>query len=136
MSIITSELEIPPDYDLADCAVSGGSLKAYIQALSRITHGKMCLVIRRENRDFPLPARDGMGRSLSQQELETLKEGRTCRFSPVLCAEYFTYLDRDTAHVVLFDTERSIREKLRTAEEWGKGLVMVEDPALRNLLGI
>ena len=134
MSIITSAQQIPKGYSLAECAVSGGNLRSCILDLMKITEGRLCLSIRFYQADFLLPATDGNGQELEQLHLTQLMKGRQSRYSPSLCANYFTYLDGDNLHAVLFDTEKSILEKYKAAEACGVKLVFTEDPAVQQIL--
>lgn len=96
-------------------AISGGSLEGRLKEAAE-TYGpqRLALSLHRTCRDFFLPAPNGQGRPISQEEL-----GRRIRqleprvfFSPDLCARYFTYMSRDTgAHFVLFDDAETLKKK-------------------------
>ena len=51
-------------------------------------------------------------------------------FDRGLCAHYFTYMAGAKAHFVLFDTPRSIREKLSLADRLGVGTVLLPQPEI------
>lgn len=112
------------------CAVSGGTLEDYIKGLS----GTFCLRISPSHMDFPLPCPEGTGRSLSQSELKALYQNQPTHYSPELCMEYFTYMEGDHLHLVLFDTLRSLREKYRLAKRLKVKSICIPDPKLRQQL--
>ena len=98
------------------------------------------LAVEGMGRVFPLPA-GGRGEPLAVDRLE----GMIRRLEPAvffdrgLCAHYFTYMAGPKAHFVLFDTPRSIREKLDLAERLGlRGAVLPgpeAEPHLDELFG-
>lgn len=105
-------------------ALSGGSLRQRLEEAIR-TYGadRLVLSLRRTCEDFFLPAPSGSGRPLPQEELRQRMrrlEPRV-RFSPDLCAHYFTYMSRETgAHFVLFDDGQSLARKRDLA--WSLGI--------------
>ena len=135
MSIITSERQIPEGYSLAECAVSGGDLRRYIQELLKITQGQLCLSIRFHRTDFLLPDKTGIGTKLEEQDLNRILEGKKSRYSPCLVTNYITYPEGDAVHAVLFDTEKSILEKYALAESCGVNLFLAEEQSVQKLLG-
>lgn len=135
MTVCTSVRALPPGYCLAECGVSGGLFTDYLRAVLEAAEGRLCLRLSPIRMEFPLPCPTGQGRALSEAELVRLRGDAPCYFSDALCTEYFTLLRQGAAWTVLFDTERSLREKLRRAEACGVPMALVEDPALRRLLG-
>ena len=98
------------------------------------TGGKLCLRLEPVYMVFQLPCPDGKGQALTLDALRQRYDGQTCHFSEALCTEYFTELRDSRLHAVLFDSPDSLRRKLRTAEDLGVPLVLVEDPKLLKLL--
>lgn len=134
-TVCAAAQEIPPGYFLADCAVSGGCLRDFLRAAMDACGGRLCLRLAPVYMDFPLPCPSGRGQALTARELKARYGGEPCHVSRSLCTEYFTQLREGQAHVVLFDTLQSLREKYRAAAECDVPLVLVEDPALRRQLG-
>ena len=99
-------------------AVSGGSLRGYLEELSRV-FGADALVVehRVSRRKFNMPAHDGNGIQITEQELNTLLSQPDIQpfYSPELCMNYCTYRSKDGDHFVLFDDTRSL-----SAKETGK----------------
>ena len=71
--------------------------------------------------DFSLPARKGIGTTLSKWEFEALlaEKSPSIYFSPDLCAHYFTYQRNGETHFVLFDDAQTLKRKLRLGAEFG-----------------
>ncbi len=134
MTLCCTPGEIPPGYFLADCAVSGGTLSDCLERFLRAAQGKLCLRLAPVYMDFPLPCLCGTGISLTADALSELYRGQSCHFSPALCTEYFSYIQDGQAHVVLFDSLRSLRRKYQTALSRGVPAILVEDPNLRRAL--
>ena len=134
IKICTSMDEIPPGYFLADCAVSGGSLREYLQTALQTAEGRLCIHLRPTYMDFPLPCPDGKGQALNAEELHQRYDGSPCHFSKPLCTEYFTYCREHTAHVVLFDSPESLRAKFQLLQECGIPLALIDDQSLRDAL--
>lgn len=126
----TREYSCPHGRTVYPCAVSGGTLEEYIKSLS----GSFCLRISPTHMDFPIPCPDGKGRNLSQAELNHLYNNQQTYFSTELLTEYFTYMESDQLHLVLFDTLRSLREKYRLAKRLKVKNICIPDPALRQKL--
>ena len=121
---------------LCDCAVSGGSLSAYLRAANTAAGGRLCVVLSPVYMDFALPCPTGIGTALTPEALKKLRGNAPCYFSETLCTEYFTYLADETAHVVLYDSTESLRKKAQAIEAAGISMVLIPDPALRkNLFG-
>ena len=124
--------EIPPGTMLADCAVSGGTLRSYVETLMALSGGKLCVEIRMELMEFTLPCRDG--EPISPERLEALKGRYPVHFSTALSMAYLTYLEGGALHGVLFDTAESLKRKFQTARDLGVPWVLAEDPYVYGLL--
>ena len=91
--------------------------------------GRTALAVEWVREDFPLPAA-GRGDPITQAALEE----QIHRLEPAvffdrgLCAHYYTYMTAGQAHFVLFDTPRSIREKLAVAERLGVAAALLPGP--------
>ena len=133
-TVCSSFQEIPSGYFFADCAISGGNLQNYLRDVLSAADGRLCIRLQPVYTDFPLPCPSGIGTPLTIDELKALYTGAPCFFSEALCTEYFTYLKNGQAHVVLFDSIRSLREKYRTAVACGIPMILIEDPNLREKL--
>ena len=85
--------------------------------------------------EFPLPAR-GRGEPMAQGRLEELlhRLEPAVFFDRGLCAHYFTYMKGPQAHFVLFDTPRSIREKLGLANRLGVAAALLPQPEVEEHL--
>lgn len=134
ITVYAREEEVPQGVFLADCAVSGGSLSAYLHDALRASGEKLCIVLAPVYMDFPLPCPSGVGTALNADALNRLRGDAPCYFSDALCTEYFTYLRDETAHAVLFDTMKSLRAKKQAIEDAGIQMVVVPDGNLRAQL--
>lgn len=134
ITVYSRESELPPGCYLADCAVSGGTLRDYLQKAQEAAGGRLCIRIAPVYMDFSLPCPSGVGRPLTVAELQALHQGSPCYFSQALCTEYFTFLREGQAHVVLFDSLTSLRAKYKAVEAAGISMVLIEDPALQAQL--
>ena len=134
MTVYQSRRDLPAGCFLTECAVSGGTLRAFLRDALRDADGRLCVHIRPVYMDFSLPCPSGTGQPLTARQLQDLHTGQPCHFSEPLCTEYFTYLQEQQLHVVLFDSPDSLRRKFHTAEACGVPMALIEDPALRNLL--
>lgn len=134
ITVYAREEEVPAGVYLADCAVSGGSLISYLEAVKAAAGGKLCVVLSPVYMDFPLPCTTGVGTALSANQLQSLRKNAPCYFSGCLCTEYFTYLRDGTAHAVLFDSQKSLRAKLQAVQSAGITMVLIPDPGLRAAL--
>ena len=122
---------------LISSALSGGSLAGRLRE-AREKFGRVALAVERVAEDFFLPAPQGRGCPLTQEELRALMETRkpSVFFSNELCAHYFTFMSRESgAHFVLFDDAASILKKLRTAQALGVHRAVLSYPQTADLLG-
>lgn len=133
-TVCASLAEVPQGYFTADCAVSGGSLRAGILALLHAAGGRLCLHLAPVYMDFSLPCPGGTGAPLSPEELASLRGELPCHYAEALCMEYFTLVREEKAHVVLFDSHRSLLDKYRLAEELGVPYVLAEGQSLREMI--
>ena len=134
MTVCSSLTSLPPGCFLCDCAVSGGTLDSFLHSARKEAEGLLCVRLAPVYMDFTLPCPGGVGKTLTAAELKALYPGTTCYFSKSLCTEYFTYAKDCQAHVVLFDSLRSLQEKYRRIRAAGIPYVLIEDPALRSKL--
>lgn len=101
-------------------ALTSGTLERRLSSAQSRYGDRLTLAVEWLREDFSLPAM-GRGQPMDQSVLEEQIQ----RLEPAvffdrgLCAHYYTYMAGTQAHFVLFDTPRSIREKLRTAERLG-----------------
>lgn len=123
---------------LLSSALRSGTLEGMLRAAAgRHGMGRLALAVEVLAEDIPLPVR-GPGRPLSRMELE----GLMTRLEPAvffdrgLCAHYFTYSPRGGgAHFVLFDSPRSLREKLALARRLGIPSLLLAAPQTEPWLG-
>lgn len=119
-----NESEIPPGYRLADCAVSGGTLEAFLKSALSLTEGRLCLRLVPQAVDFQLPCPDGQGSPLPLPQLEQLKSSHPSRFSPGLLMYYLTFQRQGQLHLILFDTPETLQKKQQLAEKLGVPLIL------------
>ena len=126
ISFFRLESELPPGIYLTDCAVSGGSLEAFLSSACSAAQGRLCVRIAPVYMDFPLPCLGGTGRELSRQEAQELRGNRRLHFSSALCTGYFTELRQSSLHLVLFDTRETLQKKLQCCRTAGVPYVLLE----------
>lgn len=118
-------------------ALSGGSFPQRLQEAARQFGGAehLGLDVQRLRMDFTLPAKSGEGRPLSADEFRALveKESPAVFFSQELCARYFTYMQDQETHFVLFDDESTLRQKLKTGEAMGFSAAFFMWPEIRDI---
>ena len=138
-------LYVPESYDsvpgavsLVCTALSGGNFVQYLQetAAARGGAGALALDVQRLRMDFPLPARSGEGRPLSEPEFQALmdRESPAVFFSQDLCARYFTYTRDAETHFVLFDDADTLQQKLRSGSAMGFSAAFLMYPEVWDLL--
>lgn len=119
-------------------ALSGGSLKQRLmEAAEQFGPRRVALGVQRTAEDFTLPAANGSGIPLTQEELHRQVEAHRSSvfFSEDLCAYYFTYLSRQRgAHFVLFDTAASIVKKLELARQLNLCAALLAWPEVKDIL--
>lgn len=118
-------------------ALSGGSFPQRLQEAARQFGGAehLGLDVQRLRMDFTLPAKSGEGRPLSADEFRALveKESPAVFFFQELCARYFTYMQDQETHFVLFDDESTLRQKLKTGEAMGFSTAFFMWPEIRDI---
>ena len=117
---------------LIPSALTHGTLERRLrEAAGQYGPQRTVLAVEWVREDFLLPA-GGRGAPLSPDALE----GMLRRLEPAvfldrgLCAHYFTYMAGPKAHFVLFDTPRSIREKLSLADRLGLCAALLPQPEI------
>lgn len=122
---------------LIPTAVSGGSLAGRLEmAAHRFGVGRVALWLERAGEDFLLPSPKGSGNPLDPAALEALRERHqaNCFFSDELCARYFTYMEGEEGHFVLFDDLASLQKKLSLGRRLGVHTVFLPQRELGELL--
>ena len=121
---------------LVPSALTHGSLERRLRdAAGRYGQGRAALAVEWVREEFPLPAR-GRGEPISQERLEEMlrRLEPAVFFDRGLCAHYFTYMKGPQAHFVLFDSPRSIREKLDRAKALGLAAALLPQPEVEDHL--
>jgi hypothetical protein len=123
---------------LVSSALASGSLERRLrEAADRYGPERLTLAVEAVAENFPLPA-SGRGEPLTPEQLQDLivRLEPAVFFDRGLCAHYFTYMDRGgQAHFVLFDTPRSVRAKLDTAQRLGISSALLAAPQVDGWLG-
>jgi hypothetical protein len=122
---------------LVSSALVSGTLERRLQdAAGRYGPDRVTLAVEATAEDFPLPV-SGRGEPLTQEQLHELivRLEPAVFFDRGLCEHYFTYMSRGgQAHFVLFDTARSVREKLDTAQRLGLSSALLAAPEVDGWL--
>ena len=117
---------------MVSSVMTHGTLECRLTAAAgRYGPERVVLAVEWVREDFPLPAQ-GRGRQLARKELESLirRLEPAVFFDRGLCAHYFTYMAGPKAWFVLFDTPRSVREKLDLAERLGLRGALLPGPEI------
>ena len=117
---------------LIPSALTHGTLERRLrEASERYGPQRAVLAVEWVREDFPLPA-GGRGEPLAPDRLENMLQRLepAVFFDKGLCAHYFTYMAGPKAHFVLFDTPRSIREKLSLADRLGLRAALLPQPEI------
>lgn len=125
-------LSAPTGRVLISSVLTHGTLEHRLsEASERYGKERTVLAVEWVREDFPLPA-GGRGRPLAPDALENLihRLEPAVFFDKGLCAHYFTYMLGPKAHFVLFDTPRSIREKLDLADRLGLRGALLPGPEI------
>ena len=115
---------------LIPSALTHGTLERRLrEAMERYGAGRTALAVEWVREDFLLPAR-GRGEPVSREKLEEMRRSLepAVFFDKGLCAHYFTYMKGPQAHFVLFDSPRSVREKLAAAKRLGIAAALLPGP--------
>ena len=121
---------------LPSCLTSGTLERRLRAALAHRPAQQLALAVEWVREDFLLPA-SGRGDPLTQAALdEQLRRLEPAVFfDRGLCAHYYTYLaPGGQAHFVLFDTPRSLREKLAVARRLDLAAVLLPGPEVAGCL--
>ena len=125
-------LSAPKGRVLVPSALTHGTLeRRLLAAAERYGKERTVLAVEWVREELPLPA-GGRGRPLSPDALESLirRLEPAVFFDRGLCAHYFTYMAGPKAYFVLFDTPRSIREKLDLANRLGLRGALLPGPEI------
>ena len=125
-------LSAPKGRVLISSVMTHGTLERRLsEAAKQYGKERVVLAVEWVREDFPLPAA-GRGRPLAREELESLihRLEPAVFFDRGLCAHYFTYMAGPKAYFVLFDTPRSIREKLDLADRLGLRGALLPGPEI------
>lgn len=120
---------------LIPSALTSGTLERRLRTAMDHYADRVALAVEWMREDLPLPS-TGRGEPVTQEALEE----QIRRLEPAiffdrgLCAHYYTYMTRGQAHFVLFDTPRSIREKLTAAERLGVAAALLPGPEVADSL--
>lgn len=128
--------QAPGGRAMVPSALTRGTLERRLrEALERYGPQRVALAVEWVREDFPLPAA-GRGAPLAPDALEGLlhRLEPAVFFDRGLCAHYFTYMAGPQAHFVLFDTPRSIREKLSLADRLGVPAALLPQPEIEGHL--
>lgn len=115
-----------PVYLSSDLSCS--TLRARLTAAQEAFGGRLWLIVRPLSRFFTLPCPSGEGLRVSPEAEDRLTQLDAPVFSRALCCMYCraAYCGRDGLY--LFDTQESIAEKLRLAEDCGAAHVLLLPP--------
>lgn len=117
---------------LIPSAVTCGTLERRLrEAAERYGPHRTALAVEWVREDFLLPAA-GRGEPVEQRALEEMlrRLQPATFFDRGLCAHYFTYMAGPKAHFVLYDSPRSIREKLDLARRLGLCAALLPQPEI------
>lgn len=119
---------------ISSVVVSGTLQRRLERAVQKYGGERVVLAVEAAAEDFLLPA-SGRGAHLAEGELNALM----ARLKPAvffdrgLCAHYFTYMaSGGRAHFVLFDTSRSVAEKLCAAQNAGISSALLAAPQVEG----
>ena len=117
--------------------LTAGTLERRLRSLlGHYPPERLALAVEWVREDFPLPA-GGRGQALSQEELadQLRRLEPAVFFDRGLCAHYYTYMTAGgQAHFVLFDSPRSLREKLAVARRLGLAAALLPGPEVAGCL--
>ena len=127
----------PPNaYAVVPGAASGGSLREELERGMMLRNGRIAVSFGPIRKRFYLPASDPEGEDLTEAELSAAqaKTGAHPFFSRELCANYFTYMEKNTGVFILYDTDDTLRLRLRLIQEIGVPYIFMEWNGCQNLL--
>ena len=135
MSMIVSRPgDIPPGWYLGECAVSGGTMEAYLREAMDFSGGKLCIRLRFFTAVFSLPCPSGVGKTPATEEARQLIAAHRVHYSRVLLTNYLTYRKDEGLFCLLFDTEESLRRKYSLLNTMNIPRILVEDPKILPLI--
>ncbi len=134
ISVLRSAGSLPPGTSIAPCAVSGGTLTAFLKSAMEFTQGRLCVRIAPVCMELTLPCPTGQGAALTEAQALALVKDRPQRFSPALCTNYVTFFQDGALRAILMDTPETLRKKLQLTEAAGVPYVLAEDDAVYSLL--
>lgn len=108
--------------------LSGGTLKARLQAALARYGARLYLRIEPLCTLFPMPCPTGQGQDISQEECAAMQEGHPAFFSFDLCCNYCVISNGQNASMLLFDTPDTIAKKLHLASRLGVPYAFGEIP--------
>ena len=112
---------------LISSQVCGGNFRQYLKDCG----GDTCLYLEPMAHSFSLPCYDGQGLAVFPEELEQYQKRFSVSYSSDLCVNYL-YLSEE-ARILLFDDDRSLREKCRLAREEGVRLLIARPEVLEKI---
>lgn len=122
---------------LVSSVVVSGTLERKLSgAMERYGAERVALAVEAAAEDFLLPA-SGRGEPMTAGQLQALinQVEPAVFFDRGLCAHYFTYMARGShAHFILYDTPRSVREKLDVAQRLGVPSALLAAPQVEGWL--
>lgn len=121
---------------VSSALVTGTLERRLTEAIGRYGQDRVTLAVEAMAEDFLLPA-SGRGEPMGQEQLQELIRHLepAVFFDRGLCAHYFTHMVRGgQAHFILFDTARSVREKLSVAQRLGVPSVLLAAPQVDGWL--
>lgn len=134
MSINLLESPAKSGFYMTDCAVSGGTLEAFLCSALEASGGKLCVRIRPYHMEFPLPCPSGIGKALAEEQVTRLRETYPSHFSQALGTNYLTLFRQDRLYAVLFDTLHSLGHKVALCRKLDVPKIYIPDRQLRELL--
>lgn len=124
---------VPGSIPLVNTSVSGGSFSDHLQ--NSMGRGAGALDAQRLCMDFSLPAPSGMGRPFRPEQLAAMLHqwNPPVYFSQDLCAKYFTFTNCGQTHLILYDDQDTLRQKLHTGSSFGFRAAFLMYPEIADL---
>ena len=122
---VSADPYIEGTFILLDSAVSGGTYRDFLNYAMNRWNGQICLYLHRSCYRFPLPCMDGMGTP------SEIFEASNAVYSALFCAN-LAFSD-DGNSVIMFEDDRSLREKYEMAEKAGIPLLIAEKDVLDKI---
>lgn len=134
ITVLRSAAQLPPGTYLAPCAVSGGTLTAFLKSAMELAQGRLCVRIAPVYMALTLPCPTGQGAALTKARALELIQDRPRIFSPALCTNYTVFFQDGDLCAILMDTAETLRKKLQLAEAAGIPYALAEDSGVYALL--